>query len=187
MWLLRGNICQLFFNIIGNNVYEKSYIAEFYNENTIFPYHASVVSTYFLSGNIFEDFVQTWYDIDSFPKINVIFKQIWQHTMKQIVMINIITICFIVCCHRLLFYSRLGQTNITPPLFSACTKLGRWAAVYLCVRSIDFAYFYDFDIDFGNVPTDNVVFLFFYHFKTRFGLTSWYLLCMLVVLSFHLI
>lgn len=46
------------------------------------------------------------------------------------------------------------KTSLTQPLLlyrSACTKPGKCAVMYLCVRCIDFASFYDFD--FGIVQT----------------------------------
>ena len=47
-------------------------------------------------------------------------------------------------------------------IWSAYTKPGKWAAMYLCVRGIDFTSFYDFDIWFSNCLS--VVFLFCFSF-----------------------
>ena len=44
-------------------------------------------------------------------------------------------------------------------VYSACNKSGKWAVECLCVRSIDFASFYDGDILFYNC-SDSVVFFF---------------------------
>jgi hypothetical protein len=46
-------------------------------------------------------------------------------------------------------------TSLTPPTFVlyAFNKPGKWAVMYLCVRGINFASLYDFDISFGIVPT----------------------------------
>jgi hypothetical protein len=41
------------------------------------------------------------------------------------------------------------KTSLTPPLFSVCTKSGKWTVMNLCVKGIDLA-FYDFDIWFWN-------------------------------------
>ena len=41
------------------------------------------------------------------------------------------------------------NTSLTPPLFietSVPLKPAKWAGMYLCVKIIDFDYFYDFDI-----------------------------------------
>jgi hypothetical protein len=41
------------------------------------------------------------------------------------------------------------KTRLTPPLFfhwSACIMPGKWAVVYLCVRGIDYASFYDLSV-----------------------------------------
>ena len=50
--------------------------------------------------------------------------------------------------------------SLTPPLFIACAKPGKWVAMYLWVRSIGVATFYDFPLDFGTVPTVWYIFVF---------------------------
>jgi hypothetical protein len=58
------------------------------------------------------------------------------------------------------------KASLTPPILfnygNACTKLGELAVIYLCVRGIDFASFYDF-WDFGNVS----YYFFSYHTATQ--------------------
>ena len=72
------------------------------------------------------------------------------------VWVNIFLVCRIHSHHPI--FSLKGEfwahkTNlILPPLFigSACTKQGKWAVIYLCIRGIDFASFYDLSIRFWN-------------------------------------
>ena len=56
----------------------------------------------------------------------------------------------------------LGLFKFNPATcyWSACAKPRKWSVVYMCVRCIDFAFFYDFDIWFWN-SSDGVDFLFF--------------------------
>ena len=49
------------------------------------------------------------------------------------------------------------KTSLTQPLFVACTKQGKWAVMYWCVRGIDFTSLYDFVIGVWNC-TSSVVF-----------------------------
>jgi hypothetical protein len=56
----------------------------------------------------------------------------------------------------------VNTSSLRPPLVMELLvpKTGQWAVMYLCVRSIDFASFYDFDIWYWNC-SDSVVFLHF--------------------------
>ena len=75
----------------------------------------------------------------------------------------IVTICFIVFCQRLWFYSRLGETSITPPLFIEVPVPSKESErPYICVLGVSILPISTILIfDFGNVPTDNVVIFFF--------------------------
>jgi len=85
---------------------------------------------------------------------------------------------FITCLHDCIISLREGggcvhKTSLTPATFysSACTKPGQKVGMYLCVRGIDCASFYDFDIWFWNCFV-SVVFLYFHLFTVY-----WYNWC----------
>jgi hypothetical protein len=52
--------------------------------------------------------------------------------------------------------------------WSACTKPGKWAVSYLCVKGMNFTSFYDFSIVFWNCSDSVVYFAFFQGLKVMF-------------------
>ena len=58
--------------------------------------------------------------------------------------------------------------NSTTFYWSACTKPGKWVVMYLCVRGIDFASFYDFDIWFWNCSNSGIFSHFIVIMKKRY-------------------
>jgi hypothetical protein len=58
--------------------------------------------------------------------------------------------------------------------WSPCTKPGEWAIMYVFIRSIDLAYFYDFSIGFWN-GSDSVVFFILYKHGQCIKVCSWWL------------
>jgi hypothetical protein len=59
------------------------------------------------------------------------------------------------CEHKYIYIA----TSLTPLLIIHCAKPGKWAVTHMCVRDIDFAYFYDFSSEFWNC-SDDVLFVF---------------------------
>jgi hypothetical protein len=64
-----------------------------------------------------------------------------------------------------------SETILTPPLLCTCTKPGKEAVMYLCVRAIDFTSFWDISIWFWNCSD---VVLFAFHFYYKQGNTFWF-------------
>jgi hypothetical protein len=67
--------------------------------------------------------------------------------------------------------------------WSACTVSIKWAVMYLCARSIDLAYFYDFSIGFFNCSDSDIFYWSFHYYD--FSIRLWNCFDYVVLYVFH--